>query len=244
MKKLFTFLVVLFTMTAAAQESALLRLNYASGDSYIMDLQLSQDMGTMMSMDMGMKMKQTITSVSGDTYESTMKIASIAMDMSQGGMNVSYDSSKSDDELDASGKMMQAQMVPMLQAVISMKGNNLGEVSETTVEPNVPGTADLAKQSSGVVYPKEAVRVGDTWTMSKSDKGMTMDFVYTVASIAKEVVVLDVSGKVAGMAEGSITGKINVDRNSGVPSTSNIAMDMAAQGQKMSIKTTITMTKQ
>ncbi len=244
MKKLFTFLVVAFTMTATAQESALLRLNYASGDTYIMDLQLAQDMGPMMSMDMGMKMKQTITSVSGDTYESTMKITSMAMDMSQGGQNVSYDSSKSDDELDASGKMMQSQMAPMLQAVISMKGNNLGEVSETTVEPDVPGTADLAKQSSGVVYPKEAVRVGDTWTMSKSDKGMTMDFIYKVASITKEVVVLDVSGKVGGMAEGSITGKINVDRNSGVPSTSNVAMDMTAQGQKMTIKTTITMTKQ
>ena len=243
MKKLLTFLLVAFTMSVTAQESVLLRLNYASGDTYIMDLQLAQDMGSMMSMDMGMKMKQTITSVSGDTYESTIKIASVAMDMSQGGQNVSYDSSKSDDELDASGKVMQAQMAPMLQAVISVKGNNLGEVIETVVEPNVPGTADLAKQSSGVVYPKEAVRVGDTWTLSKSEKGMAMDFIYKVSSIAEEVVVLEVSGKVGGMAEGNITGMINVDRNSGVPSSSKIAMDMTAQGQKMSIKTTMKVTK-
>ena len=244
MKKLFALLIVAFTISAVAQESALLRLKYTSGDVYVMDMKMAQDMGTMMSMDMGMKMEQTITSVSGDAYESTMKIAFISMDMSQGGMNVSYDSSKSEDELDASGKMMQAQMAPMLQAVISVKGNNLGEVSETTVEPNIPGTADLAKQSNGVVYPTEAVRVGDTWTMSKSDKGMNMNFVYTVASIAKDVVVLDVSGKVAGMAEGVIKGDINIDRNSGVPSVSNVVMDMTAQGQKMSIKTTITMAKQ
>jgi hypothetical protein len=244
MKKLLILFVMVFAMNMTAQESALLRLNYKKGDTYIMNMNMTQDMGTMMSMDMSMIMKQDIASVTGDTYVSKMKITKMTMDMSQGGNNMSYDSSKSDDTLDAGGQMMKAQMGPMMQVVITVKGNNIGEISETTVEPNIPGTQDLAKQSSNVVYPKKAVRVGDTWTMSKSEKGMEMNFVYKVKSITREFVLLDISGKVGGVADGSISGDMKVDRNSGVPLTSHINMNMTVQGQEMITKMSATMAKQ
>lgn len=244
MKKLLLLFVMAFAINISAQESVLLRLNYTKGDTYLMNMKMSQDMGTVMSLDMNMKMKQTITSVTGDTYVSEMKIAQIAMDMSQGGMNMSYDSSKSDDELDDAGKMMKGQMGPMLQAVITSKGNKIGEITETTVEPNVPGTSDLAKQSNNVVYPVKAVRVGDTWDMSKSEKGMKMDFTYTVKSITKETVLLDVAGVVSGAGEGTITGDMKVSRDSGVPLVSNVNMKMTVNGQEMLTKMSATMTKQ
>jgi hypothetical protein len=244
MKKLLILIVIAFTVNTNAQESALLRLNYKKGDSYVMHMKMSQDMGAVMSMDMGMKMKQDITSVTKDTYISEMKITQISMDMSQGGMNMSYDSSKSDEDLDATGKMMKGQMGPMLQAVITIKGNKIGEVLETTVVPDIPGTSDFANQSSNVVYPKKVVRVGDTWTMNKSDKGLDMNFTYTVKSITKSNVLLEVSGVVSGVGEGTITGDMKVDRNSGVPLVSNINMIILVQGQEMSTKMTATMTKQ
>jgi hypothetical protein len=244
MKKLLILFVMAFAINVGAQESALLRLNYKKGDSYIMNTKMSQDMGAMMSMDMNMILKQDITSVDGDTYVSEMKITQMTMDMSQGGNNMSYDSSKSDEELDAGGKMMKSQMGPMLQAVITVKGNSMGEISETTVEPNIPGAEDLAKQSSNVVFPENAVRVGDTWTMTKSVQGMDMNFVYKVKSITKEVVLLGVSGSVGGMAEGTIAGDVKVDRNSGVPLNSTINMNMTIQGQVMITEMTATMTKQ
>lgn len=209
----------------------------------MMKMKMSQDMGTMMSMDMNMSMKQDITSVTGDTYVSQMKIAKISTDISQGGMNMSYDSTKSDDELDAGGKAMKGQMGPMLNAVITVKGNSIGEIFETTVEPSVPGTQDLTEQSNNVVYPKKALRVGDTWKMTKSNKGMDINFVYKVKSITKEVVLLDISGTVGGIAEGTITGDMNVDRKSGVPLISNVNMNMTVQGQEMITKMTATMTK-
>lgn len=244
MKKVLILFVMAIAMNVTAQESVLLRLNYKSGDSYLMNMKMSQDVGTMMSMDMNMKMSQEIVSVTGDNYVSKMKITFVGMDMSQGGMNMSFDSTKSDDELDATGKMMKAQMGPMLQAVITTKGNKMGVITETSVEPNVPGTSDLAEQSSSVEYPEKALRVGDTWEMTKSQKGLKTDFVYKVKSITKEMVLLDVSGKVTGAGEGTVSGELKIDRNSGVPLTSAINMNVNMNGQEMVSKVNITMTKQ
>ncbi len=244
MKKLLILFVMAFAMNVVAQESTLLRLNYKKGDVYTMDMKMSQDMGTMMSVDMSIKISQKITSVTGDEFVSEMKITQIAMDMSQGGNNISYDSSKSDDELDASGMQMKAQMGPMMDAVITSKGNNLGKVLETTVVPNAPGTSDLAKQSNSVEYPKEAVKVGSSWTMTKSDKGMNLNFVYTVKSITRTTVLLDVSGEVSGAASGKITGNMVVNKKSGVPTSSKIDMDMSVQGMDLKTNMVMTMTKQ
>lgn len=244
MKKLLVLFLVVSSTISLAQESVLLRLNYKKGDKYIMSMNMSQNMGTMMSMNMSMKMSQEITNVTGEEYVSEMKIASMKMDMNQGGMSMNFDSSKSDDELDDAGKMMKSQMGPMLKAVITSKGNNLGEVLSTTVEPNTPGTSDLTKQSSNVVYPKNKVKVGDTWDFKKSDKGMNMNFKYTVKTITSKLVVLDVSGTVDGMADGKISGVMNVNRKSGVPVKSNIKMDMTIQGQPMKTNMELTMTKQ
>lgn len=232
-----------FAINVSAQESVLLRINYTKGDKYTVNMKMSQDMGTVMSMDMNMKMSQEITEVSGDTYVSKMKIGQIAMDMSQGGMNMSYDSSKSDDELDETGKMMKSQMGPMLTAVITAKGNNRGEVLSSTVEPNIPGTSDLANQSSNVVYPKNTVRVGDTWDFKKSDKGMNMNFKYTVKSITPNAVMLGITGNIDGMATGKITGSMNIDKKSGVPLKSIINMNMDVQGQDMKTSMELTMSK-
>jgi hypothetical protein len=206
-------------------------------------MKMSQDMGDVMSMDMTMKMTQEIKSVTGDEYVSEIRIAKMTMDMSQGGMNISYDSTKSDDELDQAGQMMKSQMGPILKAVITSKGNNLGEVLSTKMEPNVPGAGDFANQSSNVVYPKGKVKVGDTWDFKKSDKGMNMNFKYTVKSISAKLVVLDISGDVDGMATGKISGSMTIDKKTGVPMKSNISMDMDVQGQTMKTVMELTMTK-
>lgn len=243
MKKLLILIVIAFTINTNAQESTLLRLNYKKGDAYVTNMKMSQEMGTVMSMDLTIIMNTDITDSSKDTYVSKMKIANISMDMSQGGMNMSYDSSKSDEELDAMGKMMKAQMGPMLQAVITIKGNTLGEVTVTSIEPNIPGASDFANQSNNVIYPKKAVRVGDTWTMNKEDKGMSIDFTYTVKSITKTNVLLDVTGKVTGNATGTVTGSMDVDKKSGMPLISKIDMNLTTQGQDLITKMVATTTK-
>ena len=243
MKKIIIALLLGVTMVSVGQEKVLLRLNYEKGDTYEMNMKMSQNMGATMSMNTNMIMLQDVKSVSGDEYEIDSKITKIVMNMSQGGMQMSYDSSKKEEELDQTGKMMKAQMGPMLQAVITTKGNNLGKVLETTVVPNVPGASDLTQQSSSVIYPENEVSVGDTWTMNKDNKGMKFNFVYKVKEITLKNVLLDISGTVEGMATGSITGSMNLDKKSGLPLTSKINMAMKVQGQDLKTNVDMTMVK-
>jgi hypothetical protein len=243
MKKLLVLFLVVSANISLAQESVLLRLNYEKGATYDVAMKMSQEMGTMMSMGMAINMDIKVLDVNDDTYESEMKFTKMTMDMLQGGNAMSFDSTKKDEELDEAGKMMKAQMGPMLQAIITAKGNNLGEMIAVSVAPNVPGMEDIANQSSNVVYPKEAVKVGSTWTTTKEQKGMKMDFLYTVKSILKNKIILDLSGKVSGMATGNISGSMEIERSSGIPLNSLIDMDLSVSGQELKSKITMTMSK-
>ena len=134
-------------------------------------------------------------------------------------------------------------MGPMLQALITVKGNTLGEVTETVVEPDIPGAGDFINQSNNVVYPKKAVRVGDTWIMNKENKGMSIVFTYTVKSITRTNVLLDVAGKVTGNATGIVAGSMDIDKKSGVPLIAKIDMNLTTQGQDLTTKMVATTTK-
>lgn len=243
MKKLLILFLVISANISLAQDSVLLRLNYEKGATYGVSMKISQDMGAIMSMGMTMNMNIKVIDVIEDTYDSEMRFTNITMDMLQGGNVMSFDSSKSDGDLDEAGKMMKNQMAPMLKAVVFSKGNNLGEVIEAKVEPNVLGMEDLANQSSNIVYPEEAIKVGSTWSMSKKQKGMVMDFIYTVKSITKDNVVLDLSGKVSEMATGTITGSMIIERESGIAIDSQINMDMSINGQELKTKVATKMAK-
>jgi len=242
MKKFFTVLLLTMSIVTVAQESTLLRVNYNKGEKYIMTMDMKQDMAAM-NMLMRMDMSIDIKDVEGDVYNTEMKIERISMDMSQGGMNMSYDSDKSDDELDTMGKQMQMQFAPMLEMVIFAKTNNLGEVLETRIEPNIPNADQFTNQAGSVVYPENEVKVGDTWSFEKDSKGMKMDFVYTVKSITKDKVFLDVAGKISVLAEGTIIGNMEIDRAKGIPLKSSIEMDMSISGQKIKTSIAVTMKK-
>jgi hypothetical protein len=242
MKKLLVLFLVISSTISLAQETILLRLNYTKGDVYKAKMTMSQEMGTVMSMGMNIDMDISVVDVKEDTNITEMKFTKMTMDMLQGGTAMSYDSSKSDDELDPMGLMLKGQMSPMLEAVLTAKGNNLGEVIEVSAEPSVPGMNDFANQST-VVYPTEAVKVGSTWTYQKKDKGMVLDFVYEVKAILKDKVEVGVTGTSSGMATGDITGTMEIDKKSGVPLSSNIDMALSVQGQEMNSKVTMTMSK-
>ncbi|RSK39048.1 DUF6263 family protein [Mangrovimonas spongiae] len=233
MKKILLALLLGVTIVGTAQEKVLLRLNYEKGQQYTMDMNMAQVMGVgVMTNDMHIQMKYNITSVSGNTYESSAKITKMAMEMNQSGMSISYDSTKNEDELSETGKMMKSKMDPMLSATIMTKGDDLGNILETTVDPSdIEGAEDFAKQSNNVVYPKEAVGVGDTWTKTTTDGAMNFNFTYKVKSISLKNVLIDISGNVTGAAEGDITGAMDIDRESGMPIESKINMTMTVQGQ-------------
>lgn len=244
MKKILILLLIISANLSSAQESVLLRLNYEEGATYNVNMKMSQNMGVVMSMGTNIEMSIKVLQVFEDSYDSEMRFTKMTMDMLQGGNVMSFDSSKSDDELDEVGKMMKAQMGPMLKAKMLVKGNNLGDIISLKLDPVVPGMEDFAKQSSTVIYPKKALRVGDSWTTSKSEKGIKMDYVYTVKSITKYKVVLDLSGKISEGATGDITGNMIIERASGIPVNSMMDMNMTVSGQALKSQISMTITKQ
>ncbi|SDU15854.1 hypothetical protein SAMN04487762_2160 [Polaribacter sp. Hel1_33_78] len=54
---------------------------------------------------------------------------------------------------------------------------------------------------------------------------------------------MDLSGKVSGMASGDITGHVDIDRKTGIPTNTLIDMTLSASGQKLLSKMTMTMSK-
>jgi hypothetical protein len=243
MKKLLILFLVIYANISVAQESVLLRLNYEKGATYDVSMKMTQNMGAIMSTGISINMDIKILDVKEDTYDSEMKFTKMSMNVLQGGNVMSFDSTKNEDELNDTDKMMKAQMGPMLEAVVFAKGNNLGEVLEVSVNPNVPGMEDIANQSSNVVYPKEAVKVGSTWTMTRDDKGMKMDFIYKVKSILKDKLILDLSGDVSGMASGKINGNMDINRKSGIPLNTSINMILSVSGQELKSNVTMRMSK-
>lgn len=244
MKNLLVALLLCITMVSVAQEKVLLRLNYEKGDVYEMKMEIAQEMGAgVVSVDKKITMHQEIKAVSDNTYESDMKITNIVMNVAQGGQLMSYDSSKKEEELSPTDEVMKAQMAPMMKVLITTKGDNLGKIIETKVEPNIPNANNLTQQSSNVVYPENAVSVGDTWSMNKDANGMKLNFVYKVNSITAKNVLLDISGNVEGVGTGNITGTMNIDKKTGVALTSKIEMLMKVQEQDLTTSMNISITK-
>ena len=243
MKRILIALLVITSLTASAQESVLLRLNYTQGDNYVMKMDMKQNMGLQAGVSMNTTMNTIITEVDEQNMKMESKITSIVMDMMQGGMEMSYDSNKKDQKLDQMGQMMKSQFDPMMSATIYTTLNHLGNMVETKIEPAIPGMEKFTNSSNAINYPKEKVSVGSSWTSENENQGLKMNTIYTVNSIADGVITLDISGDVSGMGTGTIKGKTTIDIKSGVPTNATTEVSVSAQGMQISIKTNTTMTK-
>ena len=243
MKKMLLLFVTSMVLTSTAQEKVTLRYNFKEGDVYEVKMIMKQEVGAFMAQTTDIVMSQKTVSASGDMFTVESKIEKMKMDMIQGTNIVSFDSTKSDEELDETGKMMKAQVGPFLTATITNKMNSLGEVTEVVVEPQIAGIEEMTKQSSSVVYPEEAISVGSSWDITKSENGMDIKIIYTVKEITKTNILFSISGAISGMASGSVDGKMNVDRSSGVPLSSEMSMKMNVQGQEMNISVQGSFTK-
>ncbi|MDX6747774.1 DUF6263 family protein [Polaribacter sp. PL03] len=243
MKKLLFLFVLATTFNAISQESVLLRANYKKGDVLLVKLDQSQDMGAQGGVDMKMTMNMVVTSRVGDTISTESKIKTIDMNMLQGGMAMSFNSSMKEEDLDEMGKMMKKQFDPMMKANILSKMSTDGDIIETRVEPSNPAMDQFTKQAKGVKYPKEKISVGSTWSDETNEQGMNVKTVYTVSKIEAGKVYIDITGSVSGVGTGDVTGNLIVDIKTGIQDTANIKMALSANGIDMKISTKSTTTK-
>jgi len=244
MKRILIALLVITSIAVSAQESVLLRLNYTKGDSYLMTVESKQGMGAQGGLNMKMNMGVIVSEVSGDNVKTESKILSVALDMMQGGMAMSYDSNKKDEELDQMGQMLKSQFDPMMNSIIYNSYDKLGNITETKVEPSVPGMNQLTEGSGSVIYPNEKISVGSSWSSNKDNQWMKTTTTYTVSQIKDGVVYLDITGNVSGAAaSGSVKGSSEIEVSTGLAKKISIEVAISNQGMDVTINSNITMTK-
>ena len=243
MKKLLFLFLLVTTINATSQEYVLLRANYKKGDVLEVKMEQSQNMGAKGGVDMKMSMDMIVTSKDGDMLTTESKIKSINMNMLQGGMAMSYDSSMKVEDLDEMGKMMKQQFDPMMKSTIIAKVNSQGEILETKVEPSNPAMDQIIAQAKGVIYPNEEVLVGTSWSDVTSQQGMSVTSIYTVSKIENGKVYINITGAVTGMGEGDIKGDLVVDIETGIQDSASSEMAINAGGMDMKISTKTTTSK-
>ena len=245
MKRILIALLVITSIAVSAQESVLLRLNYTKGDSYLMTVESKQGMGAQGGVNMKMNMGMIVSEVSGDNVKTESKILSVALDMMQGGMAMSYDSNKKDEELDQMGQMLKSQFDPMMNSIIYNSYYKLGNITETKVEPSVPGMNQLTEGSGSVIYPNEKISVGSSWSSNKDNQGTKITTTYTVSQIKDGIVYLDITGNVSGAegVDGAVKGSSEIEVSTGFAKKTSIEVVISNQGMDITINSNITMTK-
>jgi len=245
MKRILIALLVITSLAVSAQESVLLRLNYTKGDSYLMTVESKQGMGAQGGVNMKMNMGVIVSEVSGDNVKTESKILSVALDMMQGGMAMSYDSNKKDEELDQMGQMLKSQFDPMMNPIIYNSYDKLGNITETKVEPSVPRMNQLTEGSGSVIYPNEKISVGSSWSSNKDNQLMKTTTTYTVSQIKDGIVYLDITGDVSGAegVDGSVKGSSEIEVSTGFAKKTSIEVVISNQGMDITINSNITMTK-
>ncbi|WP_299671728.1 DUF6263 family protein [uncultured Polaribacter sp.] len=241
-KKLLILFLVISTTAAIAQESVKLRLNYNKGDKYIVKTKQSLD-SKAMGMNNSTSMVMEILEVNDGIFTSEMKVEKIVMDMMQGGMFMAYDSSAKEEDIDEMGKMLKPQIDPMLKLVITSKVDKMGKVINVDIAPSTIPNAEQFKTQTTISFPEKALKVGGVWKDEKESQGVTIKTTYTVKEIKSNIVVLSATGTMSGIAEGTLTGNLEIDKSSGTTLKSIINTVMNAQGQEMKMEITTSMEK-
>lgn len=238
MKRIFVTLFVLVTVATSAQKSVLLRANYNQDNSYVITIEQQQNMGLQGGFNMSITMQMNVIDVSNTEIKTASKIETIKMDMLQAGQEFKYDSTKSDEELDAMGKALKAQFDPMMKSSILSTLNKRGKLLSIKSEPANANMDQFSNQSS-IEYPEEKVSVGSIWSSEDENMGMKMKTLYTVTKIENGIVYADISGSVSGMGEGTIKGKTEIDIKTGIQKMLENEVNIKAMGQDMKVTSKI-----
>lgn len=240
-KTILLALILVANASVFAQKEVVLKYNYKKGDTYAMELSFKQDMGVMGSTNMEMKAKVNVLERSKQAFKLSNKIGRIKANISQGGKMVNYDSNTKDSDLDEEGKKMKAQFASALKTTSYTTFDSNGKILDVTVEPSIPGVSQSSNQSLMIfsVFPKEAVKVGSSWTNEQDIQGMKLKMTYTVKQITNKSVITSISGNISIMGiSGKITGNATFDRNTG--NTDHMKMNTSVSMQGVSMKMGLT----
>jgi hypothetical protein len=279
-------LLVVYVLTSTAQQYDL-KLNLKKGQHYkqsmtvVMDL--TQSMGEQeMSINTKMQFEvaQTVKAITakGD-FEIENEYSRVAMDMDAMGQKITYDSNvkdTTDNELlkkysSSFGKILGKKFIVVLSPkgkVIEIKGfkellDDLGKGNpDAATKKMLEGIFDEHKitsnfESSYHMFPDNSVKIGDTWSQTKSVESMfpiEISTTYVLKEVNNGVAKITVKGdftiKKDDYKANGITMKINfagnyngfydLDINSGMSNRAEIAMPMKGTMEVMEMEVPVT----
>ena len=241
----------------------LLRFNFKAGtvarQVMTQDMTMTMNMGAqdmVTKMTMNMFQTYTVKSVEGDKAQLEQKITRVKAVMDNPMMQVDYDSA--DDESDPG---MLEGLADLVGQTIAMKLDSKGKTSDVKIPEDVAdatgaGGVDLEQMMSQVVtsLPEKPVAIGDTWKVTQKmplgQMGETdTEVTYKLLGINDKEIMLEQKLKLdlsemempGGMEIKDVkaSGKITLNRATGLPKTMtlNMTMDMAGQmSMKMDMK--------
>lgn len=242
MKKNITIALLFLSLGIFAQETVTLRLKYEKGDAYLMKMETNQNMG-MGDMKLTFDLNIDVKDVKDDVYSTEMSVKRVKAKMNQMGMDISYDSNDKEEDMSMMAKMMHGKMKGILDILIATETNDLAKVIAAKVVKG-KGDADMiTKNSNTVVYPKEPISKGYKWSQTITNSNIKMTYNYVVNSITSDSVLLDVDGVMSEGTTGTMKGTMKINKQTGIPTKSNMTINLDIKGQEFKSDVIITTTK-
>ena len=222
-------------------EEYLIRVQPDVGDYYYGSFNIV--MSGPMSVNMEMDFWQDFISVDRGQIECKMGFKSAKIRMEMGGNEVNYDSDNP--YANEASTAMHAEMAPLFSAdggmIMDDKGKVLKEYGwEELGDDNFSNQMGL----TNVEYPEEAMKIGDSFNYSTNEEeGMTMNATYTLDDVSLSEYVFTISGEVFGNASGKVIGGMIIYRESGMPKSAYLDMDLSGGGESMNMTVSIEASK-
>jgi uncharacterized protein DUF6263 len=255
---LFTvFGLLFFVLGSFAQRSITLEYDLSPNDIYEFVSDIDQDitfeaMGNTTTLEqvMTFKMKSVVKKIEGEEIHNEIAFDRIKMNQKIFGMEINYDSDDSSTFNSGMGSQIAAEMNKIVGKPVDFVMDKKGSIKKLDLS-NITDNSDLANSlTSGntyAVYPKDKVKVGDSWESDLEPlegSEMKVHINYTLLKISRKQVVIGVEGILAGNEiqgeeinlNGTTVGEMIVDRSTGMLITSTIDMEIAVDIEQGGVK--------
>lgn len=240
MKKIFTTLCILFSITLTAQEASL-QLNLKKGDKYHTKIVKKLDFSTVK--DITNFETLTVKETTNKGFKIQLTIDRIVINVDKMGKPITYDSSIKEKDMIQEAKGLHSRVKPELNTVVSVDVNTNGKTFKTSKVSGQLAVSMVKQKTNFINLPETPVTIGSKWTQSLINGKVRVVYNYTVTKITPEIVYLNCIGEPLGKLKGTITGTIQLNRKTGVPIKKDMKFNLDLNGQIVKSNVVITIKK-
>lgn len=214
--------------TEAEQQGILLRYNPQIGEPITYTTTIEQSLnffGQQSTTNMNMIMVTTATEKADTLITAISRLEEMVFSSDMMGQHVSFDSKHMEDADPALASTFKDIIGKEFEIVSDIYGNVV----------SMPEDFPNNDQGFAAIFPKERIQEGSEWTVENenviNDMEMQTVMTYTVKEITKDRTKIELNGTVkSDMAEGEMTGDMEIDNQLGIPKICKINMPLTISG--------------